>query len=219
VNRRSNCLRCPVLRSQVWEFALHRLAVALQVPVARPIWPISHQVEESAWSAFTSQLRTGFTSAVYWRYLLHTTIVGFSVSFISWCVAIICTVSGLGGLTHWFWSRLIPAEDNQLWLHSVILDFAVPGYTPESTYASLEAAESVMYAVFGLISIVTMPWLTNGLLAMHRGAAWLLLSRIKNEALAREIPNLQPPEAPQLLRKTTHFVDSSETSTTVRSSG
>jgi signal transduction histidine kinase len=124
-------------------------------------------VEESAWSAFTSQLRTGFTSAVYWRYLLHATIAGFSVSFISWCVAIIWTVSGLGGLTHWFWSRLIPAEDNQLRLHSVILDFAVPGYSPESTYASLEAAESVMYAVFGLILIVTMPWLTNELLAMH----------------------------------------------------
>jgi signal transduction histidine kinase len=168
------------------EFELYRLDVARQAPVARPIWPNSHQVEESAWRAFTSQLRTGFTSAVYWRYLLHATIVGFSVSFISWCVAIIWTVSGLGGLTHWFWSRFIPADDNQLWLHSVVLDFAVPGYTPESTYESLEAAESVMYAVFGLILIVTLPWVTNGLLAMHRGAALLLLSSTKNEALARE---------------------------------
>jgi hypothetical protein len=112
--------------------------------------------------------------------------VGFSVSFISWCVAIIWTVSGLGGLTHWFWSRFIPAGDNQLWLHSVILDFAVPGYTPEPTYQSLEAAESVKYAIFGLILIVTLPWVTNGLLAMHRGAALSLMSSTKNEALARE---------------------------------
>ena len=168
------------------EFELYRLDVARQAPVARPIWPISHQVEESAWRAFASQLRTGFTSAVYWRYVLHATIVGFSVSFISWCVAIIWTISGLGGLTHWFWSRFLPAGDNQLWLHSVILNFAVPGYSPESTYESLEAAESAMYAVFGLILIVTLPWVTNGLLAMHRGAALLLLSSTKNEALARE---------------------------------
>jgi hypothetical protein len=47
------------------EFELYRLDVARQAPVARPIWPVSHQREESAWRAFASQLRTGFTSAVY----------------------------------------------------------------------------------------------------------------------------------------------------------
>jgi signal transduction histidine kinase len=112
--------------------------------------------------------------------------VGFSVSFISWCVAIIWTVSGLGGLTHWFWSRFIPADDNQLWLHSVIVDFALQNYTPESNFESLAAAESAMYAVFGFVLIVTLPWVTNGLLAMHRVAALLLLSRSKNDVLARE---------------------------------
>jgi signal transduction histidine kinase len=178
-------LYCARAFGEFGEFELYRLDVARQAPVARPIWPISHQVEESAWRA-SSQLRTGFTSAVYWRYLFHATIVGFSVSFTSWCVAIVWTVSGVGGLTHWFWSRFLPTDDDQLWLHSIILDFVVPTYTPGSTYQSLDAAESAMYAVFGLALVVTLPWVTNGLLAMHRGAALLLLSTTKSEALARE---------------------------------
>jgi signal transduction histidine kinase len=162
------------------EFELRRLQVAGAPPLARPDWA------RGVRPGFIGQVRTVLLSAPYWRHLLHTVVVGFAVSLFSWCVAVVWAVSGLGGITHWFWARFIPVEGEQFWLHNQILGFAIPGYSPATNYDELFAAEGALYAVLGVIMLITLPWVTNGLVALHQGAARLLLSESTHEVLVRE---------------------------------
>jgi signal transduction histidine kinase len=162
------------------EFELRRLEVAGASRIARPDW------SRGVRAGFIGQVRAVLTGAAYWRYLLHSVVVGFAVSLFSWCVAVIWAVSAVGGITHWFWARFIPVDDEQFWLHSQILGFFLPGYTPAANYEGLFAAESALYAVLGLVMLVTLPWVTNSLVGLHHGAARLLLGESAHAVLVRE---------------------------------
>jgi signal transduction histidine kinase len=162
------------------EFELRRLQVAGTAAIARPDWT------HGARPGFFGQVRAVLTSAPYWRYLLHTVVLGFVVSLFSWCVSLLWAFAGVGGLTHWFWARFIPMDDEQVWIHTHILEFLAPGYTPASTPEGLFAAESTMYAISGLILLVTLPWVTNGLVGMHHRVARVLLGESTHAVLVRE---------------------------------
>jgi len=123
-------------------------------------------------------------SGHYWLYLVHGMIVNFAVGIVSWSITIVWTSTALGGLTYWLWSWSLPADGTSVGLSTLIArSFGDTGP------ASL-AAENVLNAVLGLVFLLTLPFVTRGLVLMHQGIARLMLGAWSSEALEREVADL-----------------------------
>jgi signal transduction histidine kinase len=167
------------------ELELRFLRAAGTAPIDRPQW------SQRPGSGFWDYVRTVITSPHRWRYLLHVGLVSFVVSLFSWCVALVWSVTAVGGLTHWFWARFTTlGEPDEFWLHTYVFGFFAPGYRPAATFEGLYAAESGMYAVFGLVLLVTLPWVTAALMHLHHSVAKLMLGETRHEVLVRENADL-----------------------------
>jgi len=94
-----------------------------------------------------------------WRDLLHV-LVNFILSTISFSLALTWVFGGLGGVTHWFWSRWLPQPTEGL---PALLGY--PGRLAELTFN----------AVLGALLLITAPFVLRGLVRLHGAVAYALL--------------------------------------------
>ncbi|MBX9246821.1 sensor domain-containing protein, partial [Actinotalea ferrariae] len=107
-----------------------------------------------------------------WASVLHG-IGALALASVTWSVAITWWAGTLGGLTYWFWSRWLPADNTGL---VELLDLPV--------------SESVLNLVFGLILLLTMPTVLHWCAEAHAGWARLLLTGASRAALAAQVQDL-----------------------------
>ena len=122
-------------------------------------------------------------SGHYWLYLLHGMVVNFIVGVVSWSIAIVWLSGALGGLTYWIWSWSLP-DDGSVGLFGLWLNAYNPG-SPQNL-----VAENLLNAALGLAFLLTLPFVTRGLVLMHQGVARIMLGAWSSEALQREVADL-----------------------------
>ncbi|MGM7680081.1 sensor histidine kinase [Microbacterium sp. A94] len=164
---------------------LTRLSWAGLPAIARPGWtPVVHRPGLVGW------FKDLFSNAHYWLYLLHTVLLGFILGVFTWAVSLVWVAVGLGGVSYWFWGRFLPQSEQDVWLHDVALRFFFPGFQIADSYLGRFNGESVMYAVAGVVFLVTLPWVARGLILLHHGLAVGVLGAFRSEALEREVADL-----------------------------
>jgi len=134
-------------------------------------------------------MRLRLTDSRYWRYLLHTAVINPVVGIATWTIAVSWIAIGLAGPTYAIWGQVGGrASGSTVWLHQAVFGI-LPWYRPSGTGAIV--AETVFYAVLGIVFLVSLPLVLRGLVRIHSGVAKLLLgettaSRLKQDALAAE---------------------------------
>lgn len=123
-------------------------------------------------------------SGHYWLYLLHGMIVNFIGGVVSWSITIVWLSGALGGLTYWIWSWALPADSDSVGLFGLITG----SFGPDSTQNL--AAENVLNVVLGLGFLLTLPFVTRGMVLMHQAIGRVMLGAWSSEALQREVADL-----------------------------
>lgn len=160
---------------------LTRLDWAGRPPIARTDWQAPR-----ARTGFWGWLRSVLLNGHYWLALLHTMVINFAVSLVSWIVTVVWVAVGLGGLSYWFWSRFLPHPARVLYLSQWILSGR--GFT--SANPAYQAAESILYLVLGVALVATLPFVTRGLTNLHWGVAYGVLGAWKSETLRQTVRDL-----------------------------
>lgn len=162
---------------------LVRLEWAGRAAITRPAWPTE--------PGFWGWVRSLFGNGHYWLYSLHTIIINFVVSLISWTLAVTWVAVALGGSTYWFWGRFVP-EGNSPWFLSR-WTFQVFGDRSVDWAASgldWRMLDSVVEFVVGIVFLATLPFITHGLVLLHDVIARGVLGAFASDALRRQVTNL-----------------------------
>ena len=160
---------------------LVRLEWAGMKPIERPDWQVYR-----ARTGFWGWLRSVFGNGHYWLYLLHTMVVNFIVSTVTWSIIITWLATGLGGISYWFWNLFIPNGDRDWYLSNWFLD-VIHRNQPGLDYTFLDA---MVYFVSGLLFLGTLPFVSRGLVLLHHYIAWGMLGAFKSDALRKQVGEL-----------------------------
>lgn len=149
---------------------LVRLRWAGMPPIERPEWPRD--------PGFWGWVRTMFSNRHNWLYALHTALINYLVSTVTWTVTVVWLALGLGGVTQWFWTLFLSPQNRYLgyfsrWLNGV---FGGDATADQIGGLSFRALDNILAAVLGLILLATLPFVTRGLVTVHYGIARLTLS-------------------------------------------
>ena len=155
---------------------LTRLRWAGQPVITPPRWTPRGE-PASALRAILGPLVSGH----YWLYLLHGMVVNFIVGIVTWSLTIVWVSGALGGLTYWIWSWSLPQDNDSVGLYGLITG---------SFRADNLAAENLLNVVLGLAFLLTLPFLTRGLVLIHQAIARVMLGAWASEALQREVADL-----------------------------
>jgi signal transduction histidine kinase len=158
---------------------LVRLEWAGRPPIVRPTW-------DQRIPGFWGWLRSVFGNGHYWLYLLHTMVVNFIISTITWSIIITWVSTALGGVTYWFWSVFIPNSDRDWHLSNWLLDLLHIS-NPSLGYTVLDV---IFYSITGVVFLATLPFITRGLLVLHDLIAHGTLAAFTSEALRRQVGDL-----------------------------
>lgn len=160
---------------------LVRLEWAGMKRIERPEWQ-----DATARTGFLGWLRAVLGNGHYWLYLLHTMVINFAVSLITWTITVVWLAVGLGGLTYWFWDRFIPVSDDQWRLSEGIWWFLrIP-----IENVDFRAVEPIVQLVIGAFFIATLPLVSRGLVLLHHVIARGVLGAWRSDALARQVVTL-----------------------------
>ncbi len=162
---------------------LVRLEWAGRPRVARPEWPRE--------PGFWGWLRTLFGNGHYWLYAIHTAIINFVISLISWTVTVTWLAVGFGGVTYWFWDRFIPEGNNSWflsqWLYRVFGDRSVDWASSGIDWRMLD---NFVQLALGIVFLATLPLVTRGLVLLHHSIATGVLGPFDSDSLRREVSTL-----------------------------
>lgn len=158
---------------------LVRLEWAGRPPILRPTW-------DQPIPGFWGWLRAVFGNGHYWLYLLHTMILNFIISTITWSIVITWVSTALGGVTYWFWSIFIPNSDRDWHLSNWLLDLLHIS-NPSLGYTVLDV---IFYSIMGVVFLATLPFITRGLLVLHDLIARGTLAAFASDALRRQVGDL-----------------------------
>lgn len=155
-------------------------------------WAGRPAIDRPQWDTrpgFWGWLRSMFANGHYWLYLLHTVIINYIVSIITWTITIAWLTVGLGGTTQWFWGRFIPRGDRYPNFISHWLVTVSGGDATTSQFGGLGYREldNILFFVLGLVVLATLPFITRGLVAVHYGIARLMLSAFPSDRLKRQL--------------------------------
>lgn len=152
-----------------------RLEWAGRPAIERPEWQ-----DARARQGFLGWLRSIFGNGHYWLYLLHTMVVNFIISIVSWVITVVWLSIAFAGTTYWLWDTLLPNGGNSQWivLFGGTLDYPA-------------AAERIANLVLGLAFLATLPFVTRALVLMHDAVARGMLGAFKSDALQREVIALE----------------------------
>lgn len=95
---------------------LVRLEWAGRPRIARPDWQ-----DARARQGFWGWLRSVVGNGHYWLYLLHTMVINFVVSVITWTFTVVWVSTALGGVTYWFWGVFLPQGDDNWYVSEWVL--------------------------------------------------------------------------------------------------
>jgi signal transduction histidine kinase len=158
---------------------LVRLEWAGRPRIERPVW---EQAQPGFWGWMRSTLGNGH----YWLYLLHTMIINFTISTITWSLIVTWVATGLGGVTYWIWDIFLPQGDSSWHLSYWFLQAAGVS-APASNY---EFFDGLVYFVVGIIALATLPFATRGFVLLHYGVAYGNLGTFRSDALRRQVGDL-----------------------------
>jgi signal transduction histidine kinase len=158
---------------------LVRLEWAGRPPIVRPTW-------DQATPGFWGWLRSIFGNGHYWLYLLHTMIVNFIISTITWSIIITWVSTALGGVTYWFWNIFLPDNDHEWRLSNWLLD-VLNVHKPSLGYDVLDV---IFYSIMGVVFLATLPFITRGLIVLHDLIARGTLAAFASDALRRQVGDL-----------------------------
>jgi signal transduction histidine kinase len=159
-------------------FELARVNFTAGPPIEPPTW------QSDARTGFWATLFRPFTDVHSWRYLLHGLIVNPLVGIVSWTIAFSWTVTALGGVTYWIYSRWIPASGRDWNFLEVVVNFFAPG---SGFTVDPRTGDNIAFFVIGALMLLTLPFVTRGLTVMHRGIARLLLGRLESDELRERV--------------------------------
>lgn len=158
---------------------LVRLEWAGRPPIVRPAW-------EQAAPGFWGWLRSIFGNGHYWLYLLHTMVVNFIVSTITWSIVITWVSTALGGVTYWFWSIFLPDNDRD-WHFS---DWALRLLHIDNPSLGYTLLDVIFYTITGVVFLATLPFISRGLIVLHDLIARGTLAAFASDALRRQVGDL-----------------------------
>lgn len=159
------------------ELELNRLEAAGMPRIARPRWK---QPGEGFWSKVLTPLADGHR----WMYLLHGNFVNFVVGIVTWSLVLSWVAGAAGGLTYWFWAAFIPEDD--FYLSEVIVSF----FTRGAVVIDGRVGDPILHFILGAVLLVTLPFVTRGLLRVHHGIASGMLGSWWSDDLARQVDDL-----------------------------
>ncbi|WP_341954390.1 sensor histidine kinase [Salinibacterium sp. TMP30] len=148
----------------------------------RPDWR-----DDQAATGFGGWLSAVLGNGHYWLYLLHTALLGFVLSVITWAIAFSWLVVGLTGVSAWF-IRGEVGPNNSDWSLAAWF-FGLFGIN--TTTWNRELADNLVAFVIGLIFIATLPFVTRGLVMTQWWLAKGTLSAFRSDGLRREVESLE----------------------------
>src|SRR3954447_23586936 len=161
-------------------FEVVRLEAAGRPRIPRPRWlPWGTR----SWRDFFAP----FIDGHYWLALLHTLVVNATVGVITWTISFTWLVTGLGGVTYWFWQRWLPDGD-RTWS---LLDGVVGWFSPGAvTGVNQRLGDSIVYLVVGVILLLTLPFITRAMVNVHYWIARGMLAAFPSESLRAQVSGL-----------------------------
>lgn len=157
---------------------LVRLEWAGRPRIERPEWQDA-RAREGFWGWLRSVLGNGH----YWLYLLHTLVINFAISLITWVITVVWVSVGLGALSYGLWWRTVPKGDGNWYLADWLLGL----FGASAQGGARDALEVVFTAAIGLVVIATLPFVTRGLVLLHHVIARGVLGAFRSDALQREV--------------------------------
>ncbi|MGV8857460.1 sensor histidine kinase [Rhodoglobus sp.] len=148
----------------------------------RPDWQ-----DDRAATGFGGWLSATLGNPHYWLYLLHTTILGFVLTLITWTISFVWVVVGLTGLSSWFIRSQVDGENSDWSLGEWF--FGLLGVN--TTGWNLEIADNIVAFAVGLIFIATLPFVTRGLVLTQWWLARGTLTAFRSDGLRREVQSLE----------------------------
>jgi signal transduction histidine kinase len=155
---------------------LVRLEWAGRPPVRRPVWG-DRAESPTFWTWLTSVLGSGH----YWLYLLHTMVINFVVSLVSWTLTVVWLAAAFGGVTSWFWRRATPGDEE--W--TFVIDRLLPDEGAQ------RVANDIISFLIGATFIALLPLLTRALVLLHEVVARYTLGAFASDALRRQVGDLE----------------------------
>jgi signal transduction histidine kinase len=143
-------------------------------------------VDSRGGGGFWAWLRSVFGNGHYWLALLHTMVVNFAATVVSWAITIVWLVTALGGVTYWFWILFTPSDARGF----SVSHWMFTGQGRNSVGAGADILDSVVYFVVGALFLVALPFVTRGLTRMHWGIAVIVLGAWRSEALRTQVAQL-----------------------------
>jgi signal transduction histidine kinase len=148
----------------------------------RPDWR-----DDLAATGFGGWLSAVLGNAHYWLYLLHTALLGFVLTIITWTISFIWLTLGFIGLSTWFIRSRVDGDNSEWSLGEWFFGFI--GF--DTTGWNLELADNIVAFAVGLIFIATLPFVTRGLVMTQWWLARGTLSAFRSDALRREVKSLE----------------------------
>lgn len=150
---------------------LVRLEWAGRPAIERPVWAPGKP-------GFWSWLRSIFTNGHYWLYLLHTMIINFVISIVSWTVMVVVTSYALAGISYWIWGQFAYPESN-------------PHMSAALFGTDVFAVDLAFYTVSGIFLLALLPFISHGLVLLHDVIARVTLSAFESDGLREKVAVLQ----------------------------
>jgi signal transduction histidine kinase len=148
----------------------------------RPDWR-----DDLAATGFGGWLSAVLGNAHYWLYLLHTAVLGFVLTIITWAISFVWLVVGLVGLSAWFIRSRVDGDSSEWSLGEWFFGFV--GF--DTTGWNLEVADNIVAFTVGLIFIATLPFVTRGLVMTQWWLARGTLTAFRSDGLRREVESLE----------------------------
>lgn len=157
---------------------LVRLEWAGRPRIERPEWQ-----DARARQGFWGWLRSVLGNGHYWLYLLHTVVINFVISLITWVLTVVWVSVALGSLSYGLWWRTVPKSDSNWYL----ADWLLGMFGASVQGAAREALEVAFTAAVGLVMVAILPFVTRGLVLLHHVIARGVLGAFRSDALQREV--------------------------------
>lgn len=153
------------------------LAWAGRPEISRPDWQ-----DAAASSGFFGWLRAVLGNGHYWLYLLHTMLLAFVVSTVTFTIAITWIAVALGGLTAWIWGLFVPNGDHDFFLTEWL--FNQWGW---ELGVDRVTGDIIGLTLLGIVFTLTLPFVTRGLIWLHWAIGRGVLGAWRSEHLEREV--------------------------------
>lgn len=156
-------------------------------------WTGRHKLERPDWqddraaTGFGGWLTATLGNPHYWLYLLHTTILGFVLTLITWTISFVWLSIGLAGLSSWFVRSQVDGENSNWSLGEWFFGL----FRVDTSTWNLEVADNIVAFAIGLIFIATLPFITRGLVMAQWWLARGTLTAFKSDGLRREVQSLE----------------------------